>query len=97
MVAQIDEEQLPMVALAMDPAGEPDGGAGVAEAELAASMGSVSVHRHAFGKSRFPPSGEGRKTTRAAGLVKARGRAGKGRSMPGEPAGAAATDRPRPA
>jgi hypothetical protein len=79
MVAQVDEEQLPVVALAMNPAGEPDGGAGIAEAELAAGMGSVSVHRHAFGKSRFPPPGEGRNTTRETELVKAGGHAGKGR------------------
>src|SRR6185437_8860810 len=79
MVAQVDEEQLPMIALAMNPAGEPDGGAGIAEAELAASMGSVSVHHCAFGKSRFPPPGEGRNTTRATEDVKAGGGAGEGR------------------
>jgi hypothetical protein len=44
-------------------------------------MGSVSVHRHAFGKSRFPPPGEGRNTTRETELVKAGGRAGKGRMV----------------
>jgi hypothetical protein len=92
MVAQVDEEQLPVVALAMNPAGEPDGGAGIAEAELAASMGSVSVHRHAFGKSRFPPSGEGRNTTRETKLVKAGAGAGEGRMVA---VGGAHGERPR--
>jgi hypothetical protein len=74
MVAQIDEQQLPVIALAVDPAREPDGRAGIVQPQLAAIMRSVSVHRCALGKMGFPPSGEGGNTTRGNGLVKACGR-----------------------
>ena len=42
MVAQIDEEQAAMVADAMAPAGKPDVGADVGEAQIAAGMSSDS-------------------------------------------------------
>jgi hypothetical protein len=44
MVAQIDEQQVPVIALAVNPAGNPDGFADVAEAQLGAAVGTVSVH-----------------------------------------------------
>jgi len=44
VVAQIDEDQPAMVALAMDPAGQANLGAGVAGAKLAAGMGAIGVH-----------------------------------------------------
>src|SRR5690606_21557449 len=44
MVAKIDEQQAPMVALAVDPAGKPDGLANIARAQLAAIMRPVGVH-----------------------------------------------------
>jgi hypothetical protein len=44
MVAQVDEEHAAMIALAVDPAGEPDLGADIAGAELAAIVGPVRVH-----------------------------------------------------
>jgi len=86
MVAQIDEEQLPVVALAMDPAREPDGRAGIGEAELAARMGSVGVHGSAFGKCGPPPPGMGRESA----LVKPGGRRGKRSGLAGKMNGAPA-------
>ncbi len=44
MVAQIDEDQIAMIALAMDPAGEPDLLADIGQSERAASVRAVGVH-----------------------------------------------------
>ncbi len=44
VVAQVDEDQPAMVPLAMDPAGKPDGLAGVGGAKRAAGVGAVGVH-----------------------------------------------------
>ena len=44
MVAQIDEQKLAVVALAVDPAGKPRGLALVGEPELAAMMGAIEMH-----------------------------------------------------
>jgi hypothetical protein len=44
MVAQVDEKQAPVVAHAMDPAGQPDGPAGVASAQFATGVRAVAVH-----------------------------------------------------
>ena len=44
MIAQIDEQQPAVVADAMAPAGEPDGGAVFREAEGAAGVGAIAVH-----------------------------------------------------
>ena len=44
VVAQVDEQQIAVVALAVDPAGEPHRAAGIGKAELAAVMGSIGVH-----------------------------------------------------
>ena len=49
MVAQVDEQQIAMVALAMDPARQADGLAGLFGAELAAGVGAVGVHGIALG------------------------------------------------
>jgi hypothetical protein len=45
MVAQVDEEQAAMVALAVHPAGEARGLAGIIGAQGATVMGPVGVHR----------------------------------------------------
>jgi hypothetical protein len=50
MVAQIDKEELPVVALAMHPAGQPRRLAGIGQAQGSASVGSVGVHQ---GRSRL--------------------------------------------
>jgi len=44
MVAQVDEQQAAMVAHAVHPAGNPDGGAGVILAERGAGVGTVAMH-----------------------------------------------------
>ena len=44
MIAQIDEQQSAVVADAMAPAGEPDGGAVFGEAERAAGVGAIAMH-----------------------------------------------------
>ena len=44
MVAQIDEQQLAVVALAVHPARQPGRAAGVGGAERAAGMGAIGVH-----------------------------------------------------
>ena len=44
MVAQIDEEQLAVVALAMHPAGEPHPAPGIGEPKRAAGMGPINMH-----------------------------------------------------
>jgi hypothetical protein len=44
MVAQIDEQQAAMVALAMHPAGQPDGLANMRGALRAAGVGAVEMH-----------------------------------------------------
>ena len=44
MVAQVDEDQVAMIALAMDPAGEPDLLADIGQSERAASVRAVGVH-----------------------------------------------------
>jgi hypothetical protein len=44
VIAQVDEQQIAVIALAVDPAGEPHRRAGIGKAELAAVMGSISVH-----------------------------------------------------
>jgi hypothetical protein len=45
MVAQVDEQQMPVVALAMDPTRKADRFAYVAEAQRRAIVGTVGVHR----------------------------------------------------
>jgi hypothetical protein len=44
MIAEIDEQQIAMVALAVDPAGKPDDLSRIAGAERAASMGAIGMH-----------------------------------------------------
>jgi hypothetical protein len=44
MVAQVDEDQIAMIALAMDPAGKPDLGPNSGRSERAASVRAVGVH-----------------------------------------------------
>jgi hypothetical protein len=44
VVAQIDEQQAAMVALAMDPAGQADGSARVLRAQRATGVGAIGVH-----------------------------------------------------
>jgi hypothetical protein len=44
MIAQINEQQAAMVALAVHPARKPRGGAGIGSAERAAMMGTVGMH-----------------------------------------------------
>ncbi len=48
MVAQVDEQDTAMVALAVDPAGQANGLADIAFAKLCASMGAVGVHCGTF-------------------------------------------------
>jgi hypothetical protein len=48
MVAQVDEQDSAMVALAVDPAGQPDGRADVGGAKLGAAMSAVGVHGYFF-------------------------------------------------
>jgi hypothetical protein len=50
MIAQIDKEELPMIALAMHPPGQPRRLPRIDQAEGSASMGSVGVHQ---GRSRW--------------------------------------------
>ena len=45
MVAQIDEQELAVIALAVHPARQSGGDAGIREAERAAGMGTIGVHR----------------------------------------------------
>jgi hypothetical protein len=44
MVTQIDEQEMPMIALAVDPARETDRLADVVETQLCAIVGTVGVH-----------------------------------------------------
>ena len=44
MVAQVDEQQLAVIALAVDPAGQADGFADVAFAKVGAAVGAIGVH-----------------------------------------------------
>ena len=44
MIAQIDEQQLAVVALAVDPARQADGFANIGGAQRGAIMGAVGVH-----------------------------------------------------
>jgi hypothetical protein len=44
MIAQIDEQKLTMIALAVDPARQPSWSALVAEAQLATMVGAVGMH-----------------------------------------------------
>jgi hypothetical protein len=44
VVAQVYEEQMTVIALAMDPSRKADRFADVAEAKLGAAMGSIGVH-----------------------------------------------------
>ena len=71
MVAQIDEQQLAVVALAVHPARQPGRGAGIRQAERAAGMGAIGVHQTGSG------AGLGRRGTRhgSPALVKKCGRA----------------------
>ncbi len=71
MVAQIDEQQLAVVALAVHPAGEAGRHARVVEAKGAASMGAIGVHRQG------PAHSSGKRGTRhgSPALVKKPGRA----------------------
>ena len=45
MVAQIDEQEIAVVALAVNPAGNADLGADILRPKLAAVVGSIGVHR----------------------------------------------------
>ena len=45
MVAQIDEQEIAVVALAVDPAGNADVRADILHPKLAAVMGPIGVHR----------------------------------------------------
>jgi hypothetical protein len=45
MIAQIDKKQLPMIALAVHPPGQPRRLPRIAQAQGSASVGSVSVHQ----------------------------------------------------
>src|SRR5438270_3981563 len=45
MIAQIDEQQLTVVALAMHPARKPDGFADIVEAQRSAAVGTIGVHQ----------------------------------------------------
>jgi hypothetical protein len=45
MVAQVHEEQVAVVTLAVDPAREPDRLTDVAETQLGAIVGTIGVHR----------------------------------------------------
>ena len=45
MVAQVDEQQLAMIALLVDPSGQTDFGAHVGFAQGAAVMGTIGVHK----------------------------------------------------
>jgi hypothetical protein len=44
MIAKIDEQQMPMVALAVDPSGQADRFADIALAKRGTVMGSIGVH-----------------------------------------------------
>src|SRR5271166_2253823 len=48
MIAQIDEKKLPMIALTVDPPGQPDFLTRICQAQGSASMGSVSMHQVKF-------------------------------------------------
>ena len=48
MIAQIDEHQIAMITLAVDPAGHPDCLPGVSKARLGAGMGAICVHEARF-------------------------------------------------
>jgi hypothetical protein len=63
MVAQVDEDELPVVALAVDPAGEAGFGADVFGAELAAGVRAIGVHR---GNRRMGSGSGGRQAQRPA-------------------------------
>jgi hypothetical protein len=45
MIAQIDKEELPMIALAMHPPGQPRRLARIGQTQGSASVGSVGVHK----------------------------------------------------
>jgi hypothetical protein len=45
MVAQINEQQLAVIALSVHPARQPGGNAGLAKAERATVMGAIGVHQ----------------------------------------------------
>jgi hypothetical protein len=53
MVTQIDEQQVAVVALAMDPSRQADRFADVAEAQLGAAVGAIGVHNQvgSFGEN----------------------------------------------
>jgi hypothetical protein len=44
MIAQVDEQQVPVIALAMDPSRKADRFADVAQAQVGAGMGAIGVH-----------------------------------------------------
>jgi hypothetical protein len=46
MIAQVDEDEIAMIALAMDPSGDADGLAGMGGAKFAASMSAIGVHHY---------------------------------------------------
>jgi hypothetical protein len=73
MVAQVDEQQVAVVALAMDPAGKPHPRADVGGAQLAASMGPVGVHNDgcSWGSKGLGRQKRTRKTHQRRRLVKA--------------------------
>src|SRR3546814_18330921 len=65
MVAQIDEDEVAVIALAMYPTRDTDGFPGAVRAKLAAGMGALGVHdgiSDCFTPSRAGVSGRGRET-----------------------------------
>jgi hypothetical protein len=54
MVAQIDKQQIAMIALAVDPAGQTDGFADVRSAKLGTIMGAICVHDGPLELDAFP-------------------------------------------
>ena len=52
MVAQIDEQQLAVITLAVHPAGKREVAPGIVEAKGAAGMGAIGVHRQGPTRSR---------------------------------------------
>ena len=68
VVAQVDEEQMAVVALAMDPAGQPGRHADVLGPQLAAGVGAIRRRRHP--RSRVPVSGFTVTAPEASGAAK---------------------------
>ena len=49
MVTQVDEQEVAMIALAVDPAGKANGGIDVVTAQFGAGVGSVGMEGHGLG------------------------------------------------